>query len=70
MSAPSLDEGALGELIALALSDRVGFNQIKATFGLGPDQVKVLMRQHLKPGSYRAWRRRVREFTERRAVYK
>jgi uncharacterized protein (TIGR03643 family) len=60
----------VGELITLALSDHVGFEQIEAVFGLRPDQVKVLMRQALKPGSYRAWRQRVRCFSDRRAVYK
>jgi len=28
------------------------------------------MRQNLKPGSYQAWRRRVRTFSDRRAHYK
>ena len=29
-----------------------------------------LMRARLKPGSYRAWRKRVRAFSDRREVYK
>lgn len=70
MSLNRLDDGAVGELIALALSDQVGFAQIKAAYGLGPDQVKAFMRQRLKPASYRAWRRRVRAFSDRRAAYK
>jgi uncharacterized protein (TIGR03643 family) len=37
---------------------------------LKPDQVKALMRRELKPGSYRAWRQRVRTFSDQRAVYK
>ncbi|MXP39986.1 DUF2805 domain-containing protein [Erythrobacter ramosus] len=28
------------------------------------------MRQALKPGSYRAWRKRVRQFSDRREIYK
>jgi uncharacterized protein (TIGR03643 family) len=54
----------------MALSDHASFDQIRALHGLGPDEVKALMRQNLKPGSYRAWRRRVRAFADRREVYK
>jgi hypothetical protein len=32
--------------------------------------VKAIMRRALKPGSYRAWRKRVREFGDRRENYK
>ncbi len=60
----------LGEIIEMALSDHASFDQIRALHGLGPDEVKALMRQNLKPGSYRAWRRRVRAFADRREVYK
>jgi uncharacterized protein (TIGR03643 family) len=35
-----------------------------------PDEIKVIMRTQLKPGSYRAWRKRVRDFGDRRAHYK
>ena len=38
--------------------------------GLSADEVKALMRRELAPGSYRAWRRRVRRFSDRRASYK
>ncbi|SFL74862.1 TIGR03643 family protein [Loktanella salsilacus] len=65
-----LDPAAVGEIIEMALSDHTSFDQIRALHGLGPDQVKALMRQNLKSGSYRAWRRRVRAFADRREVYK
>lgn len=65
-----LDEGATSEIIAMALSDHTSFQQIKDLFGLSPDQVKALMRSNLKSGSYRAWRKRVRTFGDRRAHYK
>ncbi|WP_392337973.1 DUF2805 domain-containing protein [Loktanella salsilacus] len=65
-----LDPAAVGEIIEMALSDHISFDQIRALHGLGPDQVKALMRQNLKSGSYRAWRRRVRAFADRREVYK
>jgi len=54
----------------MALSDHVSFTQISAQHGITPDEVKVIMRTELKPGSYRAWRKRVRDFGDRRAHYK
>lgn len=66
----TLDTPAISEIIEMALSDHVSFDQIRALHGLGPDMVKALMRQNLKSGSYRAWRKRVRQFADRREVYK
>ena len=54
----------------MALSDHIGFNQIRAIYGLSSDEVKVLMRTNLAPGSYQAWRRRVRRFADQREFYK
>ncbi len=54
----------------MALSDHVSFDLIRAAHGLSADEVKALMRRELAPGSYRAWRRRVRRFSDRRASYK
>jgi uncharacterized protein (TIGR03643 family) len=70
MTRHSPDPATTSEIIEMALSDHVSFEQIRAQHGLGPDQVKALMRQSLKPGSYRAWRKRVRAFGTRREVYK
>ena len=64
------DAAAISEIIEMALSDHVSFAQIRALHDLSPDQVKALMRSQLAPGSYRAWRRRVRQFGDRRATYK
>jgi uncharacterized protein (TIGR03643 family) len=64
------DAALIGEIIEMALSDHISFAHIKAVHGLGPDQVKALMRTHLSSGSYRSWRRRVRRFGDRRAHYK
>ncbi|MCE2891947.1 MAG: DUF2805 domain-containing protein [Aquidulcibacter sp.] len=69
-SSDGLDAAALSEVIAMALSDHVSFDHIRSLYGLGPDQVKELMRTHIRPGSYRAWRKRVRDFSDRRAHYK
>jgi uncharacterized protein (TIGR03643 family) len=60
----------INEVIEMALSDHTSFQQIEALYGLKENDVKRLMRKNLKPGSYRAWRRRVRAFSTRRAHYK
>lgn len=64
------DAAAISEVIQLALSDHVSFNQILQQYGLSADEVQDLMRRHLKRGSYVAWRKRVRLFSERRERYK
>lgn len=64
------DAATISEIIEMALSDHTSFAQIRSLHGLSPDQVKALMRTHLTPGSYRAWRRRVRVFGDRRETYK
>lgn len=70
MPKPKLDDATLGEIVEMALSDSASFASIKAVHGLDADEVRAVMRQSLKPGSYRAWRRRVREFSDRREIYK
>jgi uncharacterized protein (TIGR03643 family) len=70
MPSPAIDASTESEIIEMALSDQISFEDIRALHGLGPDEVKTLMRSRLKTGSYRAWRKRVREFGDRRAVYK
>ena len=70
MKSKLLGSATVDEIIEMALSDYISFEQIRTLHGLGPDEVKALMRQNLKPGSYRAWRRRVRAFADRREVYK
>lgn len=56
------------EIIEMALSDHVSFDQIQDLHGLEPDEVKALMRRNLKPGRYHAWRRRVRRPGDRRST--
>ena len=65
-----LDAAKVSEIIEMALSDAVSFADIRSLHGLDPDAVKALMRRELKPGSYRAWRKRVRQFGDRREHYK
>ena len=58
------------EIIEMALSDHTSFEQIKMLFGLREKDVKNIMKKSLKKSSYRAWRRRVRIFSDRRYNYK
>ena len=60
----------ISEIIELALSDHASFDNIKALHGIGEKDVKKLMRENLKEGSYKAWRKRVRVFSDRRSIYK
>ena len=66
----SLTEADISEIIEMALSDHTTFSHIRQLYGLEDKQVKALMRKHLKPASYRAWRKRVHDFGTRREHYK
>jgi len=65
-----LAEDETSEIIEMALSDHTSFAQIEALYGLKEKEVKALMRSNLKKGSYQAWRKRVRKFSDRRKNYK
>lgn len=58
------------EIIEMALSDHISFKQIKQLYDIGEKDVKKFMRENLKEGSYKAWRKRVRAFSDRRNSYK
>jgi len=63
-------ESEKSEIIELALSDQATFDNIKSIYGIGEKDVKKLMRENLKSRSYKSWRKRVREFSDRREKYK
>ena len=63
-------ESEKSEIIELALSDHATFDNIKSIYGIGEKDVKKLMRENLKSRSYKSWRKRVREFSDRREKYK
>jgi uncharacterized protein (TIGR03643 family) len=69
-SARTLSAAELSDVIEMALSDHTRFDQIKALYGLSEPDVKALMRNSLRRGSYVAWRKRVQQFSQRRAHYK
>ena len=65
-----LSDVDLSTIIEMALSDHTSFSEIQSQYGLKEDQVKELMRKNLKKGSYRSWRKRVKNFSDRREFYK
>ena len=67
---PALTPSQISEIVEMAMSDHVSFTTISAQHNVSPDQIKVIMRTHLKPGSYKAWRKRIRDFGDRREHYK
>lgn len=67
---PDLAPDHVSDIVQMALSDHVSFDDIAREYGLREKEVKALMREQLKTGSYQAWRKRVRAFGDRRAQYK
>ena len=54
-----LSDADCSRVIEMAWEDRTPFEAIEATYGLNEKAVIELMRQSLKPGSFRLWRQRV-----------
>lgn len=55
----SLETKDIDRIIEMAWEDRTSFDAIKRQFGLSEAEVIQLMRQQLKPSSWRRWRKRV-----------
>ena len=53
------DAVELDRIIEMAWEDRTSFEAIAYQFGVSEQDVIALMRQSLKPSSFRLWRRRV-----------
>lgn len=49
----------LSRIIEMAWEDRTPFEAIEHLYGLNESAVVVLMRQQLKPSSFKMWRKRV-----------
>ena len=49
-SPAAISAETMGEIIQMALSDHVSFEQIRALHGLGPNEVQALMKRELKRG--------------------
>jgi len=54
-----LDESQVSRVIEMAWEDRTPFGAIEHSYGLNEAGVIKLMRQTLKPSSFRLWRQRV-----------
>ena len=54
-----LDETQISRVIEMAWEDRTPFGAIEHSYGLNEAGVIKLMRQELKPSSFRLWRQRV-----------
>ena len=55
----SFEESDLSRIIEMAWEDRTPFEAIEILYGLQVKDVIRIMRQELKPGSFRLWRKRV-----------
>ncbi|QJB69465.1 TIGR03643 family protein [Parasphingorhabdus halotolerans] len=55
------DRGTIftSEIIAMAWADEISFDMIQALSGLREKDVIIVMRTHMRPGSFRRWRKRV-----------
>lgn len=56
---PTLNAIQIDRVIEMAWEDRTSFEAIEYQFGLKEEQVIVLMRNQLKPSSFKLWRKRV-----------
>ncbi len=54
-----LSESDIDRVIEMAWEDRTPFEAISFQFGLSEDEVVALMKHHLKPTSWKRWRKRV-----------
>ena len=54
-----LKNSDIDRIIEMAWEDRTTFDSIEYQFGLKEQNVIQLMRENLKPSSYKLWRRRV-----------
>ncbi len=54
-----ITEQDIDRVIEMAWEDRTPFNAIELQFGLNEKEVIGLMRKHMKPSSFRMWRKRV-----------
>ena len=59
MLSNELSEADIDRVIAMAWEDRTPFEAIYAQFGLRENDVRALMRKHMKASSFRMWRERV-----------
>lgn len=54
-----MNEADISRIVEMAWEDRTPFEAIEAQFGLNESAVIALMRKHMKPSSFRMWRKRM-----------
>ncbi len=54
-----MTESDISRIIEMAWEDRTAFEAIEAQFGINESAVIDLMRRHMKPSSFRMWRKRM-----------
>lgn len=59
MKLPELDVKTIDRVVEMAWEDRTPFAAIETQFGLKEKEVITLMRQEMKPSSFKMWRKRV-----------
>ena len=59
MLSNELSEADIDRVIAMAWENRTPFEAIYVQFGLRENDVRALMRKHMKASSFRMWRERV-----------
>jgi len=55
----TLCDATVSRIVEMAWEDRTAFEAIEAQFGLNESAVTDLMREHMKPSSFKMWRKRV-----------
>lgn len=55
----TLCEASISRIVEMAWEDRTAFEAIEAQFGLNESAVIDLMRNQMKPSSFRMWRKRM-----------
>ena len=53
-------EEDISRIIEMAWEDRTSLDAIYRNYGLKEDQLKLLMKKELKRGSYKLWRKRMK----------
>jgi len=56
---PALTDADISRIVEMAWEDRTAFEAIEGQFGLNESAVVTLMRQQMKPSSFRMWRKRM-----------
>ena len=63
-----LEEEQINRIIEMAWEDRTPFEAIEYQFGLKENDVRALMRKHMKRRSFEIWRERVKGRTAKHAA--